>query len=190
MVVLSLAASESGHLLVYQARFGARAAAAQSSGAHAYFPSLAAGLAGAAGLALIIALVLIGAARLLAGRRYPGRAVRPSVIDLLAVMFTLQLAVFAAQETLESVQRGTPLAPATLIWGVAGQLPVALLAAFAFSLVAARFEAAVTALAGLAPAPWPGPARLAPMAWAPAAIGLTCAQASVSGLGSRAPPSS
>jgi hypothetical protein len=190
MIVLSLAASQGGHLLVYQARFGARAAAAQSTGAHAYFPSLAAGLAGAAGLALIIALLLIGAAGLLAGRRYAVRVVRPSVIDLLAVMFTLQLAVFVAQETLESVQGGRPLAPATLIWGVAGQMPMALLAVFALSLVSARFEAAVTALAALAPSPWPGLARSAPLAWTPVVTNTLCAQAGVSGLGSRAPPSS
>ena len=141
---LGLLASQAGHLLAYQVRFGAAAQQIQSSGVHAYFPLVAKTALGAAAAALICALLVIGLARILNGRRIKS-ASEPSYVSLLAVLFSIQLAAFVAQEVAEGIIAGNRVAsaPELMLWGTLGQLPIAAIAALAFRWLSARIEFAV-----------------------------------------------
>src|SRR5438132_9892228 len=128
---VALAGSQAGHLVTYQIRFGALADGIQSAGAHAYFPLVAKTTLGLAGVALIATLAFIGVARMLRS----GHAVHwtgdPTYMSLLACLFTLQLALFMTQEIVEAAAAGVPPDSAVnlLLWGILGQLPVALIGA-------------------------------------------------------------
>jgi hypothetical protein len=161
--VLALGAllAQAGHLIAYQLEFGAAAQAVQSHGAHAYFPGFAKTGLGLLATALLGSLLLIGVARLLPGRPVVVTSRGPSYISLLAILFALQLACFAAQETIESLAAGeaAPSVINLIFLGSAGQLPVAILGALALkwlaiqvaaALVTVRTELAVT-LAPVAP---------------------------------------
>ncbi len=141
---LGLLASQAGHLLAYQVRFGAAAQQIQSSGSHAYFPVVAKTTLGAAAAALIGALVLVGLARILSGRRIRSTS-EPSYVSLLAVLFSIQLAAFAAQEVAEALIAGSSMGSVAdlMLWGTLGQLPIAAIGALAFRWLSARVEAAV-----------------------------------------------
>jgi hypothetical protein len=136
--------SQLGHLLVYQLQFGSAAPAVQSTGAHAYFPTLVKTILGFGAAAVLASLLLICAARLITGSR--GRAIAggPSYVRLLGALFTIQLVCFALQETVESMVAGTVVAtaPHLLLMGSVGQLPVALFGALALKWLLVRFEAA------------------------------------------------
>jgi len=144
VIGLGLLGSQAGHLLAYQVRFGAAAQQIQTSGAHAYFPLVAKTALGAAAAALIGALLLVGLARILSGRRIKA-ASEPSFVSLLAVLFSIQLAAFVAQEVAEAIIAGSRVAsaPALVLWGTLGQLPIAVIAAIAFRWLSARVETAV-----------------------------------------------
>jgi hypothetical protein len=149
---LAFAGAQAGHLVAYEARFGAAAQSVQSSGAHSYFPALVKTSLGGAALALIAALLLIGVARVIAigpGTRRPGG---PSYLALLAAIFTIQLVLFTAQEVGESVVAGVPAYSAAnlLLWGMLGQLPVALVAATVLRWLWSRVEAAARELGAIA----------------------------------------
>jgi hypothetical protein len=149
---LGLLGLQAGHLLAYQVRFGAAAQQMQSSGAHAYFPLVAKTALGAAAAALIGALLLVGLARILSGRRLKS-ASEPSYVSLLAVLFSIQLAAFVAQEVAEAIIAGNRVAsaPDLILWGTLGQLPIAVIAALAFRWLSARVEAAVGLIRDLVP---------------------------------------
>ena len=137
--------SQAGHLLAYQVRFGAAAQQLQSSGAHAYFPSTVRAALGVAATLALAAVLVIGLARVLGGRAVrPGSA--PAYPRLVALLFTIQLASFAAQEVGEGIVAGVGAGSAAhlLLWGTLGQLPVALIAAAGLRWLLARFESAVT----------------------------------------------
>ena len=170
LAILGMAAlgAQAGHLIAYQLHFGAGAFRIQSSGAHAYFPTLLKTTFGAAALAVIAGLLLVGAASLLArgqGRRTPAGG---SFIGILAVLFTVQLGLFIVQEVGESVAAGMQPASAEslLIWGMVGQLPVALAGACALRWLWTRVEAAAYELSAVAAVTLPA-ARLAPVAVVP-----------------------
>lgn len=131
IILLGALAAQAGHLLAYQTLFGAASQQLQSSGAHAYFPALVKTAIGAMAAISIGGLFLAGLARVLGGRIQQGDA--PAFVRLLAAVFTIQLAIFIGQETVEAALSGTPGASidALLLIGTLGQLPVALLAAFA-----------------------------------------------------------
>ena len=145
--VFGLIGSQAGHLLAYELRFGNAAQQMQSAGAHSYFPSLAKTGLGVAALTLLVALFIVGAARVATGRHIKPEAA-PSFVRLVAALYTIQLACFAAQETIEAVAGGGPIvsAPTLLLLGTAGQLPVALLGALALRWLGARLR---PALAGI-----------------------------------------
>jgi hypothetical protein len=191
-LALGLVASQAGHLLAYQVRYGAAAQQLQSSGAHAYFPLLAKTALGVGACALIGGLLLVGLARLLTGRRVRS-ASEPSYLSLLAILFSIQLAAFAAQEVGEALIGGlsTGTAVDLLLWGTLGQLPIAAFAALALSWLSARIEAAVGAIRALAgpslPAR-PAPAVAIPVPAAPGRALLTFLVAA-SSLTRRGPPS-
>jgi hypothetical protein len=144
---LGLLASQAGHLLAYQIRFGVAAEQIQSSGAHTYFPLVAKTALGAVASVLIAGLLLVGLARILSGRREQS-ATGPSYVSLLAFLFSIQLAVFAAQEVAEGLIAHTTIgtAPQLLLWGTLGQLPIAVVAALALRWLATRVKSAVGAI--------------------------------------------
>ena len=131
IVLLGAVAAQAGHLLTYQLLFGAAAQQVQSSGAHAYFPTLVKTGLGATAAITLGAVFLVGLVRILRGRIQPGHS--PSFLRLLAALFTIQLAVFVAQETAEAAVGGVPgtSIDGLLLLGTLGQLPVATFAAFA-----------------------------------------------------------
>jgi hypothetical protein len=91
---------------------------------------------------------VVGAARLIAGRRIAQEG-SPPFVRLLAALYTIQLASFGAQETIEAIAGGGQLSsvPALLLWGTAGQLPVAIGAALALRWLGARWRPALAAIA-------------------------------------------
>lgn len=142
-LALGLLASQAGHLVAYQIRYGPAAERLQSAGAHAYFPALVKTGIGLAATFVLLALFAIGLARVIASRKLDP-APAPSFLRLMAMLFCLQLTCFMVQETLEMAM-GAPAitAPALLLWGTAGQLPVALLGALALRWLAVRVGPAV-----------------------------------------------
>ena len=145
---LGLIGSQAGHLVAYALRFGSAAQAVQSTGAHAYFPTVAKTGLGLAALALLVGLLVVGVGRVASGRRIEPDS-GPSLMRLVAALYTIQLACFAAQETIEAIAGGGPVTPAPvlLLIGTAGQLPVALVAALAMRWWGARLRPALAALA-------------------------------------------
>jgi hypothetical protein len=131
IVLLGAVAAQAGHLLIYQLLFGAAAQQVQSSGAHVYFPTVVKTALGVAAAITLGGLFLVGLARILTGRVKRGEA--PSFLRLLAALFTIQLAMFLAQESVEAALSGTPgtSIDGLLLLGTLGQLPVAAVAAFA-----------------------------------------------------------
>ena len=144
---LGLLASQAGHLVAYQIRFGAAAQQVQSSGAHGYFPGVAKTALGAVAATLVAGMLLVGLARILSGRRERSVS-KPSYVSILAFLFSIQLAVFAAQEVAEGLiaQSTIGSAPQLLLWGTLGQLPIAVVAALALRWLSARVESAVGAI--------------------------------------------
>jgi len=146
VVALGLIASQAGHLLVYDLTYGPIAGHVQSTGAHSYFPTLVKTAFGLAAAFVLLSMVVIGVARLLAGRRV--EASPPlSYVRLLAMMFCLQLTFFVVQESVE-MAAGAPVtsAPALLLRGSLGQLPVAVVAALALRWIAVRIGPAIASL--------------------------------------------
>jgi hypothetical protein len=131
ILLVGMVAAQAGHLLAYQLLFGSAAQQAQSSGAHAYFPTLVKTALGAVAAAGLAGLFVVGLARVLRGRIQQGSS--PSYLRLLAALFTIQLGVFAGQETVEAAVGGGPAysVDVLLLTGTLGQLPVAAFAAFA-----------------------------------------------------------
>jgi hypothetical protein len=192
-LALGLLGSQAGHLLAYQLRFGAAAQQIQSTGAHAYFPMVAKTALGAVSAAFIGGLLLFGIARLLSGRRVSSDS-EPSYVSLLAILFSLQLATFAAQEIIEAIVAGTSVmsAPDLLLWGTLGQLPVAIVAASALRWLSARVGSAVGLMrkvvaVSLRVAPAPAPPAI-PVCVAPD-VALRMSRVAGSSLAKRGPPS-
>jgi hypothetical protein len=171
---LGLAASQAGHLVAFQLRFGPAAQTLQSSGSHAYFPMVAKTTLGVMAATLVAAMFVIGLARMLSGRSLTRTRGRFGYIELLAALFTIQLACFVTQEVGEAIFSGVAVdsAPHLLLWGTLGQLPVAAIAALALGWLWTRFESAVDELRAVltvAPGPmrqiavtvgiWPDPDR-------------------------------
>ena len=125
--------SQLGHVLSYLVRYGLGGSFHESYGAHGYFPSIAKASAGLVGLLVLVAVALVGLARLVGSTRITDqrRAQAAALSELVAVLLPLQLAIFIAQETIELLVAGrlTSLGDVPFLWGLAGQLPVALLAA-------------------------------------------------------------
>ena len=145
-LTVGLVASQTGHLLAYALLYGQAAGRMQSTGAHSYFPTFVKTAFGLAAAFVLLSMVVIGLARLLAGRRLESSP-SPSYGRLLAMLFCLQLTFFVVQESIE-MAAGAPAtsAPALLLWGSLGQLPVAVLAALALRWIAVRVAPAVASL--------------------------------------------
>ena len=187
---LGAAGSQAGHLLAYWIRFGGASWSIQSTGAHAYLPSLVKMAAGGVSAAVVACLLAIGLARVVAGRPVVRDGAVPYV-RLLAAIFTVQMACFALQESIEAGLGAAPgvTAAGVVLWGTLGQLPVALLAALALRWLSARLGPSIRVLARHL-----GMARLAPAAPAVVTIqpglepGLVRARPFAFGFSTRAPP--
>ena len=150
---VGLAAAQAGHLVAFGLRYGSAAQQMQSTGPHGYFPTLARSGLGLAAAAALATAFIIATARVAGGRRVePGSA--PSFWRLVPVLYTVQLACFGVQETLEALLGGSHAssAPLLLLWGAAGQLPIAVVASVTLCWLLARLEPALAALR-VAPAP-------------------------------------
>ena len=151
---LAVLASQAGHLAAYQLRFGAAARHLQGSGAHAYFPALAKTGIGMFAAVSVVGLFMVGLARIAGARPLSREASAVPYLRLVAAMFTIQLAIFVAQELSEAAVAGIPGPSLTvlLLWGTLGQLPVAALAAAGLRWLLVRFRSVVRELgAGIAP---------------------------------------
>lgn len=188
-LALAAVASQAGHLIAYQARFGAAAQHLQSSGAHAYFPTLARTFAGAAALAVLASLCLVGLARAL-GREERHKA--PPFAGTVAVLFTLQLGLFLVQELVEARVAGLSAGSGVelLMWGTIGQLPAAAAAALALRWLVSRVVPAARVLGEVArlAAPVPAPATVLRLDAVTDAAPANIACVSVSPLTRRGPP--
>jgi hypothetical protein len=190
VVGVGLLASQAGHLLAYQVRFGAAAQQLQAVGAHAYFPTTVRAALGLAAALVLAAVFVIGLARVLGGRPVQ-RGSTPAYLRLVAMLFTIQLASFASQEVGEGMVAGVGVGSAAnlLLWGTLGQLPVALVAAAGLRWLLARFEDAVTQLrlALASTPPQISPIAIAVSAWARS---LALEPTAYLSLAKRGPPSS
>jgi hypothetical protein len=148
VVGLAVAGAQAGHLLAYRLRFGSMAEQIESTGVHAYFPAVVKTALGVAALALIGALLVVAAARVAARGRGARRVSGPTFIGALAALFTLQLAWFVGQELVESLVAGAPRASVELLllWGMVGQLPIAVAGAAVVVWLGERVEAAIAIL--------------------------------------------
>jgi hypothetical protein len=152
--LLGIPLSELGHTLAYLARYGRRGLLFQTEGVHAYFPSVLQLSAGLVGLGLVVSLLLVGLGRLVLGKGVGRRqAGGQSFLDLFIVGAAVQIQIYLIQEVLEVLAAHQVLSFGLLFsiagWGLAGQLPVAMLAALALSRLSIRMEAAVESLRSL-----------------------------------------
>lgn len=186
-VALGLIASQAGHLVAFQIRYGSAAERLQSAGAHAYFPALVKTGVGLAAAFAVVALITIGFARVVTGRKLDA-APAPSFLRLVAMLFCLQLTCFMVQETIE-MAAGAPAtsAPSLLLWGTAGQLPVALVAALAMRWLAVRIGPAVDRLLAPCPAIRLNPLSIAVAVWPIASVPIA-AQHLTADFNRRGPP--
>lgn len=148
---IGILGSQAGHLLAFQLIFGSAAQHLQSMGSHAYFPLVAKTALGAIAAAVLLGMFVVGLSRVLSGRsRVAGPSGLPFV-QLVAALFTIQLACFITQEVVEGMVSGSgsASAPSLLLWGTMGQLPVAAMAAIGLRWLWTRFEAAVQDLRAL-----------------------------------------
>ena len=147
LLATAVIGSQAGHLLAYQLRFGHAAMQLQSSGSHGYFLALAKTGLGIAAVALLGLLLLLGAGRVVSGRRLPSDGEAP-FLRTLAAVYTIQLACYVVQETAEAMagSGGPGSAPSLVLWGAAGQLPVALAVTIALRWLGARVRPALDAV--------------------------------------------
>jgi len=150
LLATAVIGSQAGHLLAYQLRFGHAAMQLESSGPHEYFLASAKTGLGLAALALLGLLLLVGAGRVVSGRRLPADIPAPFVRTLAAV-YTIQLACFVVQETAEAMAGAGRLgsAPSLMLWGAIGQLPVAFAVTVALRWLGARVRPALEAVQGM-----------------------------------------
>jgi hypothetical protein len=194
VAAVGILASQAGHLLAFQLLFGSAAQHLQSSGQHAYFPLLAKTALGVVAAAFLAGMLVIGLARMVSGRSRVAAGSQNSYVELVALLFTVQLACFIVQEVTEAAVAGTAAAsaPYLLLWGTLGQLPVAAIGAIGLRWLLTRFESAVGELrAVLAMVSAPAvPALLTVQVW-PAANGkVLLLQLAGGSLHKRGPPTS
>jgi hypothetical protein len=194
VAAVGILGSQAGHLLTFQLMFGSAAQHLQSSGSHAYFPLMAKTSLGIVAASFVVGMFVIGLARMLnTGSRVAVGSQKP-LLELVAILFTIQLACFIVQELVEAAIAGTApaSAPQLLLGGTLGQLPVAVVAAIGIRWLLTRFESAVAELRALLPAvSSPIMATVLPVrVWASANGGLLLRESAGASLGKRGPPTS
>lgn len=193
-VAVGVLGSQAGHLLAFQIVFGSAAQHLQSSGSHAYFPLLAKTALGAIAAAFLAAMFVIGLARAVTGRSRVAAGPQKSLLELVAILFTIQLACFITQEVAEAMAAGIAVAsaPYLLLWGTLGQLPVAAVAAVGLRWLWTRYESAVEDLRAILTAPQDPriPALAGIRLWPAADGGVLLTQLAGASLAKRGPPTS
>jgi len=149
--VLGLLLSQLGHTLAFLTQFGFHGLTLESTGVHAYYPAIGSISAAAVGLAGLVVLLIVGLARLLRGRSSElVKGSRTPFLQLLAVLITVQLTVYLAQEVTEDIVSGDGVTVGSIVgilaWGTVGQGPLAILAAAALCWCSVRLSAALIAL--------------------------------------------
>ena len=191
---IGILGSQAGHLLAFQLIFGSAAQHLQSTGSHAYFPLLAKTALGAIAAAVLLGMFVIGLSRVLSGRSGVAKPSGMPFVQLVAALFTLQLACFITQEVVESMVSGTgsASAPSLLLWGTLGQLPVAAMAAIGLRWLWTRFEAAAEDLRAVLTAVRAPriPALITVQAWPAPNSALLRSQLGRSSPSKRGPPTS
>ena len=116
---IGILGSQAGHLLAFQLIFGSAAQHLQSTGSHAYFPLLAKTAVGAIAAAVLLGMFVIGLSRVVSVRSGVAKPSGMPFVQLVAALFTIQLACFITQEVLEGMVSGTGSASASylLLWG-------------------------------------------------------------------------
>ena len=193
VAAVGILGSQAGHLLTFQLLFGSAAQHLQSSGAHAYFPLLAKTALGVVAALFLAGMLVVGLARIVSSRSRVVSGDQKPLLELVAILFTIQLACFIVQEIVEAMIAGSAAAsvPQLLLGGTLGQLPVAALAAVGLRWLLTRFESAVEELrAVLTGVSSPAmPTLLTVAAW-PDANGLFVRQSAGAWLSKRGPPTS
>lgn len=143
--VLAVPMAQLGHVVSYSARYGSGAVAVQSSGVHAYFPDFLKVGTGLLAAAVLAALLIMGAGRLVLGRTLGyERRPRIPIFDLVVACVCFQLDVYIVQEVVEAFVSGQAptlqLLATVVTFGLVGQGPLALLAALALYLLSTRLE--------------------------------------------------
>jgi hypothetical protein len=191
---IGILGSQAGHLLAFQLIFGSAAQHLQSTGSHAYFPLLAKTALGAIAAAVLLGMFVVGLPRVLTGRSGVAKPSGMPFVQLVAALFTIQLACFITQEVVEGLVAGTgsASAPSLLLWGTLGQLPVAAVAAIGLRWLWTRFEAAVEDLRAVFTAVRTPriPALIAVQAWPAPNSALLRSQLARSSPSKRGPPTS
>jgi hypothetical protein len=146
--------SQLGHVVAYVAHYGSHGVLLQEEGVHAYFPEVFRFAAGVMGLVLLTALMVLALSRLLVGRSLGRRELNGMhPLELLVATAAVQLDTYVVQEMLEAIAGHQALTfdllLSVLVWGLAGQLPVAAAAALALSWLSIRLEAAASGLRSL-----------------------------------------
>jgi hypothetical protein len=194
LVAAALAAIPSaqvGHYLAYWLRLGPAAVGVQAQAEHAYYLSTLQVALAIAGGAVLLVLVIASIARALNGlRRDEGAAPRWSLPALVGLLLVVQLSVFFTQEVAEALAAGfgPPDAMSLLVWGLAGQAPVALAAGVALRIMSATAVGAIHRLRRRHRLPRP-PASLAPRPVGGAAVALALVATPPVALLRRGPPS-
>jgi hypothetical protein len=194
LVAAALAAIPSaqvGHYLAYWLRLGPAAVEVQARAEHAYYLSTLQVTLAVAGSAVLLVLVIGAVSRALNGLRSDeALAPRWSLPALVGFLLVAQLAVFFAQEMTEALAAGVgpPDAMSLLVFGLAGQAPVALAAGLALRILSATALGAVHRLRRGARLPRP-PASLASRPPRAAAVAVALGATSPVALLRRGPPS-
>jgi hypothetical protein len=152
--LIGLPLSELGHVAVYLARYGEAGLTLQTQGIHGYFPQLLGLSVSLMGALLLAALVFGGLGRVALSR---GMGLNPRSgqppLAMFVVAAAVQLAVYVLQETVETLLIGRSLDVWWLVqmlaWGMAGQVPIAMLAAVGMTWLSIRFDAGVSTLRSL-----------------------------------------
>jgi hypothetical protein len=140
---LGLGLSQPGHVLAYLAHYGWPGVTQSVQGVHSYLPALLHLSAGGLGALILLAVLVVGAGRLALGRAL-GRGSEPGLplLHLFVISAVVQLDAYMTQETAETLLAGSPLDSGPVVsmfaWGAVGQLPLALLGAFALRWLWAR----------------------------------------------------
>lgn len=190
-VALAFPLSQLGHQVAYLVHYGSAGLAYQSRSVHAYFPDLVKASGAVLGLLALAAVLVLGAARLARGAG-PTAAMRREVSwgEALAFLLCIQLQLFLTQEVLEMVAAGhrVGLLDLPLLWALAGQLPIAALAALALSWLSGGLVAAIRQLRAPRGCRRREPPAIVVQVWfEPARAALLSATAPAT-LGKRGPP--
>jgi hypothetical protein len=143
-IALAFPLSQLGHELAYLVHYGMAGLAIEQHGAHRYFPQILKISGAGLGLVALGALLVLAVDRALFESGCEPPRVELSRGEAFVCLLAIQLQLFLCQELIEMWAVGQPISVTNvpLVWGLVGQLPVALVAALAFSWLSVRMVGA------------------------------------------------